>query len=143
MKIKRLNLISLVLIPIALLTFSTSAMSFVLCFGDDGHTRVEQASVYGCGNCEEVSDTHWGYNADRLSSRADERTRSCSDLPLSNDSLVYSKRNIKAADIPILEESTATLYFPPKAYNTQKTPVERPQRVSQAILVHRTVVLLN
>jgi hypothetical protein len=143
MKIKPLNFIALALIPIALLTFSTSALSFVLCFGDDGYTRVEQASVNGCVNCEEVSNTHGGYKVNSLSTRVDKRTPSCSDLLLSNDSLVYFKRSIKAADIPILEESRASLYTPSNVHSIPKATIVQLQRVSQTILAHRTIVLLN
>ena len=60
MKIKLLKLFTLAFIPIVLLTFSTSALSFVWCFGDDGQTRLEQASVNGCIDCEEVISTHGG-----------------------------------------------------------------------------------
>lgn len=142
MKTKLLNFITLALIPIVLLTFSANALSFVWCFGDDGQTRLEQASVNGCIDCEEVISTHGG-GADSLSYKFDEKARSCSDILLDKDNLVISKRSYKAADIPILGEYSVSLNFSPNVKIDQVSPALQSQRVSQTILAHRTVVLLN
>jgi hypothetical protein len=143
MKIKLLNLFTLAFIPIVLLTFSTSALSFVWCFGDDGHTRLEQASVNGCIDCEEVISPHGGGEVDSLSYKFDEKARSCSDFQLDKDNLVISKRSFNAADIPTLGECRVSLNFSPNVYIDQVPPALQSQRVSQTILAHRTVVLLN
>ena len=143
MKTLFLKSLTITLIPIVFLTFSTSALSFVLCFGDDGHTRVEQASVNGCIDCEELSSTHGEGEVGSLSYKFDEKTRSCSDLLLDKDNLVISKRSFKAADIPILKECRATLYLSQNDDIDQFTPSLRLQRVPQTILAHRTIVLLN
>ena len=142
MKTKLLNFITLALIPIVLLTFSANALSFVWCFGDDGQTRLEQASVNGCIDCEEVISTHGG-ETDSLSYKFDEKARSCSDILLDKDNLVISKRSYKAADIPIIGEYRVSLNFSPNVYIGQVPPASQSQRVSQTILAHRTVVLLN
>ena len=143
MKIKLLKLFTLAFIPIVLLTFSTSALSFVWCFGDNGQTRLEQASANGCIDCEEVISTHGGGEVDSLSYKFDEKARSCSDILLDKDNLVISKRSYKAADIPILGEYRVSLNFLPNVYIDQVPPASQSQRVSQTILAHRTVVLLN
>jgi len=143
MKTKLLNFITLALIPIVLLTFSTSALSFVWCFGDNGQTRLEQASANGCIDCEEVISTHGGGEVDSLSYKFDEKARSCSDILLDKDNLVISKRSYKAADIPIIGEYRVSLNFSPNVYIGQVPPASQSQRVSQTILAHRTVVLLN
>jgi len=142
MKTKLLKFLTLALIPIVLLTFSTSALSFVWCFGDNGQTRLEQASANGCFDCEEVISTHGG-ETDSLSYKFDEKARSCSDFLLDKDNLVISKRSYKAADIPILGEYSVSLNFSPNVYIDQVFPALKSQRVSRTILAHRTVVLLN
>ena len=143
MKTKLLKFLTLALIPIVLLTFSTSALSFVWCFGDNGQTRLEQASANGCFDCEEVISTHGGGEVDSLSYKFDEKARSCSDFLLDKDNLVISKRSYKAADIPILGEYSVSLNFSPNVYIDQVFPALKSQRVSRTILAHRTVVLLN
>ncbi len=122
-----------------MLVGQTSGYSYVWCFGIDGHTVLEQAHDSCCDEhksqhdvlSSEVSVDHCGPCLDLLpsSSYASNRSR---DVLMSLDTLVM----VPVVDDPFLRLTSMPL-------QPQRVVADFVPRISDQILHHRTIVLLN
>jgi hypothetical protein len=137
------NIIVLLSILAFLVTSAGNTFGFAWCVGDDGRTRVEQASVNGCADRQGECHPLDSYAPISISGLDSEHSSSCSDVLIGSDEVVISKRIVKPHKLSLVDNVEV---FPLKASDNQPRQllaVTPPQRVSQAILAHRTVVLLN
>jgi hypothetical protein len=137
------NIIILLSISALLVTSVGNTFGYAWCYGDDGRTRVEQASVNGCadrqGECQPLPRnlpvTIAGPDSDH--------SPQCSDVLIGSDEVVVTKRSDKSLKLPIVSSPVVLLFSASDTQPNQFFTVLSPKRVSQAILAHRTVVLLN
>ncbi len=137
------NIIILLSILALMVTSVGNAFGFAWCYGDDGRTRVEQASVNGCADRQSECHPLDSYGPTSISVLDSEHPSSCSDVLIGSDEVVISKRIVKPLKLSLVDNVEV---FPLKISDNQPRqlfPVLSPQRVSRAILAHRTVVLLN
>jgi len=140
------HILALVSLLVFLLTGQAAAQGYVWCLGEDGHAALEYAASTSCrpAPVEPCRDGHAGGMPGALA--GDEHCGPCLDIPAVFD----------AARRPA---QSPREYFPPQAGPAARVEISRhprcvplltadlqpqpPPRISQAILAHRTVVLLN
>lgn len=137
------NSLVLLLLSVFLITNVGNAIGYAWCFGDDGHSRIEQASFYGCADKEAGCSASLRYGSDSLSKAEPAHCSPCSDLLIEGDNAVVSKRIIK--DAKVVLEAEPLSVSPLVSYEQQANLkyISHPPRVAQTIRAHRTVVLLN
>lgn len=145
MKSSILKLLNLALIPIFFLTFSTSALSFSWCVGEDGHSEVVSTANNDC--CNDVVSAQPGANLPLVSKHVIENVNCgpCLDVGTSNYPAVTKRLKNEASSKEIIRcayETSLSACKDKKNY-LSKLVHNQPLRVSQTILIHRKVVLLN
>ena len=137
------NIIILLSILALLVTSAVNTFGFAWCYGDDGRTRVEQASVNGCADRQGECHPLDSYEPVSISGLDSEYSSPCYDILIGADEVVIPKRSVKPLKLSLVRNIEFT---PIKAFDSQPRQlfsVLSSQRVSQTILSHRTVVLLN
>lgn len=137
------NIIVLSSVLAFLVTSAGNTFGFAWCVGDDGRTRVEQASVNGCADRQGECHPLDSYEPTSISSLDTEHSSPCSDLLIGPDEVVVSKRTVKPLKLHLADDVEVFLLNASDNKPRQLVSVLTPHRVSQAILAHRTVVLLN
>ena len=137
------NSLALLLLMTFLMTNVGNALGYAWCFGDDGHSKIEQATLNGCADRGDGCSTRLRYAREGLSNVDVEQSRPCSDLLLDRSNAFVSKRIVK--DTKVDSTLKAQVASSPVAYNQQikSKYISHSPRVSQAVLAQRTVVLLN
>jgi hypothetical protein len=120
-----------------------NTFGFAWCLGDDGLSRIEKATPNGCADrkygCADVEPS----GISSIIKTDDSHCSPCSDLLIKQGSAIVSKRDAKTFKAALVARSPIA-FVPVSAQQTVKSlPVTRALWVSQAILAHRTVVLLN
>jgi hypothetical protein len=137
-------IVSIVSLMIFLLSGQAGVQGYVLCLGENGHAALEYVDVSGCGAGEQQGHQDCQEENRDLHSH-EEHCGPCLDLPASLEAA--SRRTQDHEDL------TAQAWFP-SALQVSPLPTfiriltaslypQPPPRVSQTILAHRTVVLLN
>jgi hypothetical protein len=146
MKLKLTQIIGFLLLPTFLFLSVGTAPGYAWCFGDDGHTAIEEATVAGCTDGQDELGEAVGYDTPTLHNSEGEHCGSCLDFALQQSEAYFSKRFNKALTAPIEVKSLNDFTFA-FAQSTKlvsgNLASQPPPRISQTILAHRTVVLLN
>ena len=133
-----------VLIPILILTFSTNALGLEWCVGENGHTRIEYPGSNNC--CEEEASTQSDIDQYSISAYTFNNVECapCLDFAAINDTALSKRLKSWSSlkDICRVDPATDTSRYNNKFYSNKLTNNQTP-RISQTILAHRKVVLLN
>lgn len=145
MKLKLTQIVAIFVLPAFLLVSIGSEPGYAWCFGEDGHSEIEQITIMGCGDNQEELKEAFKHDTTSLYNSDDECCGPCLDLSAQQHEASLSKRLKKLLSIP-LEGITPNVFpqiFAQKidlvAGNLASQP---PPRISQRILAHRTIVLL-
>jgi hypothetical protein len=139
-------IVLLVLLPAFLTIGVSEGLGFSWCYGDDGHVELELASPDGCGDnaSKQEAAPHCDEKAGLTSD--EDHCGPCLDFAIESGAPLASKRLEKqtppAIDIATLISQRPTLSTNSKTVVNNLAP-QPPPRISQTILTHRTVVLLN
>lgn len=123
-----------------LLSGQAGAFGLVLCLGDDGHAALEYAFGDACGDepKERSGEPAFGLSVE------DEHCGPCLDLdPSLHAASVRPQDHLKFPPIPmpaVMPASPAPVFVRVHIAHLYPQP---PPQISQTILFHRTVVLLN
>jgi hypothetical protein len=123
-----------------------TVFGYAWCIGDDGHVEVSYAKNIGC--CVDELDSHTAdrYDVPTISMPNGDSCGLCLDFSVQQYDAVFFKRIKKFSTLSVaalpshILSAKAVQRDSLVAGNLASQP---PPRVSQAILAHRTVVLLN
>jgi len=139
------RIIVLLLLPAFILTSASEVLGFAWCVGNDGHVEFERGTRHNCGD-ENFTDENFGRNDARIILGTNyECCGPCLDLSIQNEAYII-KRLKKTSVAP--SDAISQNVFPRNTIQSTKLLVgnlitQQPSRISQTILAHRTVVLLN
>jgi hypothetical protein len=136
------NIIVLLSILAFLATSAVNTFGFAWCIDEDGSTRVEKASLSGCADLQGKCQPLDPYGPARISALDSEHSAPCTDVLIETDEFVVSKRIVKPHKLPLVDNVQPIFLNTPASKAPHFVSVLSPQRVSMAILAHRTVVLL-
>lgn len=147
MKLKLPQIVVLLLLPAFLGLSLGSDPAFAWCFGEDGHSIVEEATITGCvdGDGQDTSKVAVKHDTPSLHSSNDKHCGPCLDFSAQQSEAVFSKSCKKHLRAPtdLISLSIFTQSFAQSVTlvvgNLAPQP---PPRISQRILAHRTIVLL-
>lgn len=145
MKLKLTQIVAIFVLPAFLLVSIGSEPGYAWCFGEDGHSEIEQITAMGCGDNQEELKEAFKYDTTSLHNSDDECCGPCLDLSAQQHEATFSKRLKKLLSGPIdaispnvlpqvIDQSVELI-----AGNLASQP---PPSISQTILAHRTIVLL-
>lgn len=139
------RIIILLLLPAFILTAASEVLGFAWCVGDDGHVEFERGARHDCGD-ESFANENLGKNpASVIVGTSYECCGPCLDLTIKNEAYIV-KRLKKTSVAP--SDAISLQVFPRSTIQRAKLLAgnlitQQPPRISQTILAHRTVVLLN
>lgn len=126
------------------LASSASVFGYAWCLGDDGHVEVSYSKGSDCCDHDLGKGSVARYLAPTIKQSSDNACGSCLDFSAQPCDAVFTKR-VKRILAPSVAVLTAKVFSPDVVRSTpwdaRLTSIS--PRISQAILVHRTVVLLN
>jgi len=136
----------LLLLPLFLVTSVNSALGYSWCFGADGHVDVKYTTNDNCCSGElEPGPGHDRTVSSGVQLRS-EQCGPCLDLLVQQGEAVFFKR-LKKAPTLSLDAYTPVSYDVSSRQSVNlivgNLASQPPPRISQTILAHRTVVLLN
>ena len=146
MKHKLTQIVGLLLIPAFLIVSIGSVPGYAWCFGEDGHSEIEEATIAGCSDNQFEPKEFIKYDTPTLHGSENEHCGPCLDFSAQQSETVFSKRLKKILQTPVdtIKQDVSPQNFSQTvkliAVNLASQP---PPRISQTILAHRTVVLLN
>ena len=144
MKPSLLKSLITVLIPTLILTFSTNVLGLEWCVGENGHTKIEYPGSSNC--CDEGTPAQSGVKKSPVSEYAfgNVGCAPCLDFVALNDTAL-SKRFKSWSSFKEIASADPKPYpaFHNNKYHSNKLKNNQPPRISQTILSHRKVVLLN
>ena len=138
--------VAFLLLPAFLIASAGDMLGYAWCLGDDGHVEIQYVTSNGC--CDSNLENSHSVRPDvaTLHQSSDNHCGSCLDFSTQPNEAVFSKRlkRVSSGSIKIISSNS----FPSISAQNVKLVVSNlasqpPPRVSQAILAHRTVVLLN
>ncbi|BCA80864.1 hypothetical protein [Desulfuromonas sp. AOP6] len=138
-------LLALVCLLVFLLTGQASVQGYVLCIGADGHTALEFAGNKACNPKKSplpVGHDHHEEEASHFD--GDSHCGPCLDIPATlelTSSRQQQSDDLATAALPLPVPFVAAPVF--VSILTNDLLAHPPPRLSQSILIHRTVVLLN
>lgn len=143
MCLRYLNIKCFVLLLTFVLTTLVSVPGFAWCIGEDGHFEIEYEAIKGCG-IGAIGSTVDPVDGSSVHIKEDNRG-ACLDIYLQSGEAISNKRLyekvIKTADTLAL--SAPPLFTSQAVKMVIANLVPRPpQRITQAVLDHRTIVLL-
>ena len=139
------RIIVLLLLPAFILTSASEVFGFSWCVGNDGHFELERGTGHDCDD-ENFVNENFGKNvAPIIPGTSYECCGPCLDLSIPNEAYIV-KRLKKVSVAP--NDAISLNIFPRNTIQIAKLLVgnlitQHPPRISQTILAHRTVVLLN
>ena len=146
MKLKLTQIIGLLLLPAFLAVSIGSVPGYAWCFGEDGHSEIEEATITGCSDNQIEPKEFVKYDTPSLHASENGHCGSCLDFSAQQSETVFSKRHKKILQTPT--DAIILNVFPQNFVKNVKLVAcnlasQPPPRISQTILAHRTVVLLN
>jgi len=139
------HIVALVSLLVFLLAGQAGAQGYVWCLGEDGHTALEYAAGNSCN--PDVGDQHSpGFQGDQIGphSSQEDQCGPCLDVPASLEVASRSadapkKLKVQIGSPPVVQ--SAPLRTSPSVFASAPC-YQPPPRISQTILLHRTVVFL-
>lgn len=147
MKFNRSSKLVTSLLLAAFFVMSVGALlGYVWCVGDDGHVEVSYTAGIGCCADGHVRSPADQYDGPSISQASDDHCGSCFDFSAQQCEAVFSKRNKRTLLVSL--EPLSSNNSLPSAMQSVKLVAVKPfrqtsQRVAQAIIFHRTIVLLS
>lgn len=140
------KLVTSLLLTFFLVMSTGTLVGYAWCLGDDGHVEVSYATGDNCcGDGQESGDSD-NYTTPSLIQPNGDDCGLCLDFSARQSEAVFTKR-VKRASTPSIETLTPNNTHLQIALSSPKTAnaftVQAVPRIAQAILAHRTVVLLN
>jgi len=134
------RIIVLLLLPAFILTSASEVFGLSWCVGNDGHFELERGTGHDC------DDENFGRNAAPIIPGANyECCGPCLDLSIPNEAYIVKRlKRVSVAPNDVVSLNV----FPRNTIQRAKLLAgnlitQHPPRISQTILAHRTVVLLN
>lgn len=146
MKLKLTQIVGLLLIPVFLVVSIGSVPGYAWCFGEDGHSEIEEVVIAGCSDNQCEPKEFIKYEPPTLHGSENVHRGPCLDFSAQQTATFFSKRLRKIQQTPI---DTINLDVFPQDFSRSFKLIDgnlapqTPPRISQTILSHRTVVLLN
>lgn len=138
------KLVTCLLLTTFLLASAASVFGYVWCLGDDGHVEVSNTKIGACCDHNVGNRPAARQLVPTIKQASDNSCSSCLDFSAQSCDAVFFKR-VKRVSAPSVEALSANV-FSPKVVQSAPGEVKLTSlspRISHAILVHRTVVLLN
>lgn len=138
------KLVTCLLLTTFFLASTASVFGYAWCLGDDGHVEVSYSKGSGCCDPEPGKLPVARHIVPTITQSSDNFCSSCLDFSVQTCDAVFTKR-VKRVTPPPVALLNARV-FSPKVVQSTPWDVKLTSllpRISQAILVHRTVVLLN
>ena len=146
MRLKLTQIVGLLLLPTFLFLSVGTAPGYAWCFGEDGHSAIEEATVAGCHDGQDKPGEAVRHDTQTLYNSDDEHCGPCLDFSLQQGETTFSKQFKKTSPPPfkVTSLNSFTFAFVQSAKLVSGNLASQPPpRISQTILAHRTVVLLN
>lgn len=136
----------LILLPVFCIVSIFSVLGYAWCFGDDGHFEVAYLSSSAC--CESVVERPGSLRVDEFSliSFGEELCDSCLDLSAQKSDAIFLKRLKRLSshpDKPVPANGFVNIYRQTSQPFVAELLLRPLPRVSQTLLVHRTIVILT
>lgn len=139
-------IVVLISLLIFLLTGQAGVLGYVWCLGENGHSEFESVANKGCAatSPQQAQDCHDGKGALESHTQED-HCGTCLDIPACLDATSTRDQSQKGCDVSTGLASLPQISLSPifAQVLTKNLLAQPPPRVSQTILAHRTVVLLN
>jgi hypothetical protein len=138
------KLVTYLLMATFLVAGSGTLFGYAWCFGDDGHVEVNYSKGGICCSEDFESRPVNRYDTPSISQLSVDSCGSCLDFSAQQSDAVFFKRLKRISVLPVVTFSTNL--FSPKVLQSGPWIAKRissSPRVSQTLLAHRTVVLLN
>lgn len=140
------KLVTCLLLTAFLATSVVALLGYVWCVGDDGHVEVNYTAGIDCCGDSHVQSTADQYDGPSISQASAEHCGSCLDFSAQQCEAVFFKR-IKRSSLVSLEPLSPNNSLPSAMQSVKLVAANhfrQPSlRIAQAILFHRTVVLLS
>ena len=140
------KLVTSLLITAFLVTSVGALLGYVWCVGDDGHVEVSYTAGNDCCGDDHVQSSTKRYDGPSISQASTDHCGSCLDFSAQQCGAVFFKR-IKRTSRVSLEPLSPNNSLPSARQSAKLVTANRfrypSQRIAQAILFHRTVVLLS
>lgn len=143
MKIHALHkIVALLLLATLLVVNAAAAADDIWCVGSDGHLQVKPRSDNGC--CEAVESGAGRRNGEPALKTAEGSCGPCLDITRKKIKVTLLKRHTKISPpcLAMVQASCHAWNLNQQGAVSQVLPA-LPKRISQALLAHRTVVLLS
>lgn len=140
------KLVTSLLLTAFLVTSVGALLGYVWCVGDDGHVEVSYTSGNDCCGDDHVHSSTKRYDGPSISQNSADHCGSCLDFSAQQCEAVFLKR-LKRTSLVSLEPLSPNKSLPSAMQSVKLIAANHfrhpSQRVAQAILFHRTVVLLS
>ena len=140
------KLVTSLLIAAFLVTSVGALLGYVWCVGDDGHVEVSYTAGNDCCGDDHVQSSTKQYDGPSISQNSADHCGSCLDFSVQQCGAVFFKR-IKRTSLVSLEPLSQNNSLPSAMQSIKLVATNHfrhpSQRIAQAILFHRTVVLLS
>lgn len=140
------KLITSLLLATFVLMSAGTLFGYAWCVGDDGHVEVSYVPGDGCCDGELSRSATQTHNRPGFSQASDDGCGLCLDFSTQQSDAVFLKR-LKRSLTPSADALSPKSFFPGITQSLKLTvsclAAQSPPRIAQAILAHRTVVLLN
>lgn len=141
-----IKIIGLLLIPAFLVASIGSVPGYAWCFGEDGHKDFKKTAIVGCSDGQNETKDVVKYDTPSIYSSDDECCDSCFHFSAQQGEIVFSKQYKKPLQTTA-DEISLNVFSQSFAQSVKLVATnlasQPPPRISQTILAHRTVVLLN
>lgn len=137
---------ALLLLPAFLIASAGDMLDYTWCLGDDGHVEIKYVTSNGCCDSNFENSHISRSEVATLHQSSDNHCGSCLDFSTQPNEAVFAKRLKRVSSNPI--KAITANGFPSISAQNAKLVVSNlasqpPPRISQTILAHRTIVLLN
>jgi len=140
------KLVTSLLLAAFLVTSVGALLGYVWCVGDDGHVEVIYTTGNDCCDDDQVRGTANHYDGSSISQSNSDHCGSCLDFAAQQCEAVFFKR-IKRASVAPVEPLSPNNSHPSAMQSIKQVAgfvlPQAPSGIAQAIVFHRTVVLLT
>ncbi|MEJ2475781.1 MAG: hypothetical protein P8Y74_18145 [Desulfobacterales bacterium] len=129
---------------IILVALVGDSYAFAWCRGDDGHIRLEQASVMGCIDKDALSSSARG-QFEVAAFAADRYCGPCADYYIDADDILFTKRSNRLNKLAkaFVDTQKPQAAWPSRGQLRSVGSLQHPPGANQTLLALRTVVLLH
>jgi hypothetical protein len=140
------KLVTSLLLATFLVTSAGALLGYVWCVGDDGHVEVSYASDMNCCGDRQRQRAANQYDIPSISQASGDSCGLCLDFSAQQDEAVFLKRTKRASTVspdPLSPNHSLANAMHGIELVAVSLLLQSPPRIAQAILLHRTVVLLT